>query len=322
MARVEYVETRCKSALNRVQGMPFRWSLNPYVGCVHACQYCYARAYYELAEHGNGGKEFESRILFKRNIAEVLRRELRRPSWPGELVALGTATDPYQPAEGRFRLTRRVLEVLRDSVNPMSLVTKSPLVLRDAGVLAELARSATVRVFFTITTVDQGLWRTLEPGTANPLNRLKVMERLIGAGVPAGVILAPILPGITDSVASISAVIEAAARHRAEFFTCSPLRLGPTVREHYLGFIQSEFPELTDRYSRAYTHSQAPLEYQERLDRRVRRIQSEFGLATEALRGRSGDVPSPLEIRRPQLDLPLWHDTSAARVPHVTIPST
>ena len=315
MARSEYFPIQCKSALNRVQGMPFKWSLNPYVGCVHACQYCYARAYYEIAEHGNGGSDFESRILVKSNFAEVLREELRRPSWRGELTALGTSTDPYQPAEGRFRITRAVVETLRDFVNPMSLVTKSPLVYRDIDVLAEIAKSATVRVFFTITTVDTSLWRILEPGTANPLKRLGVMERLNQAGVPAGVILAPVLPGITDSSASIVAVAREARRHGAAFFTYTPLRLGATVREHYLGFIARQFPQLSARYERAYSRIHAPLEYQEQLRLRVHRIQAEYGLTTEAMRGRSGEASTSDVNRRPQLTLPLWHDSGTLAQP-------
>jgi DNA repair photolyase len=312
MARVEYLPTRCKSALNRVQGMPFRWSLNPYVGCVHACQYCYARAYYELAEDGSGSSDFETRILVKSNFAEVLRAELRRPSWNADLVALGTATDPYQPAEGRFRITRAVLEALRDFLNPLSMVTKSPLVYRDMDVLAEIARSATVRVFFTITTLDQQLWRQLEPGTANPLKRMWVMEQLNKAGVPAGVILAPVLPGITDSYASISAVAREARERGAAFFTYGPLRLGPTVREHYLEFVAREFPDLTARYQRAYRTMHAPDEYRDKLDQRVRRIQQEYGLALDETRGRSADqLKSPSIDRRPQLVLPLWHDSDA-----------
>src|SRR5215210_2419412 len=125
--------------------MPFRWALNPYVGCAHSCHYCYARAFYARAGHGNGDEDFETRILVKRNVAQVLRRELARPAWRGEQVALGSATDCYQPAEGRFRLTRQVLEVLRDHANPVGMVTKSPMVIRDADVLAELARVAKVR---------------------------------------------------------------------------------------------------------------------------------------------------------------------------------
>jgi DNA repair photolyase len=202
MARVHYSEVICKTALNRVQGMPFNWSLNPYRGCVHACHYCYARAshsYYGL----NGDEDFETRILVKINFPEVLRQELRRPSWTGEQVALGTITDCYQPAEGRFRLTRRVIEALLERHNPMGMVTKSPMILRDIHLLAKLAQVAKVRISFTITTVDLDLWRTLEPGTASPLKRLYAIRQLNDAGVPAGILLAPVLPGITDSVESI-----------------------------------------------------------------------------------------------------------------------
>ena len=162
MSRPTYIEIQCKTALNRVRGMPFNWSLNPYRGCVHRCHYCYARAshtYYGMDADG----DFDTKILVKVNFAEVLQRELSRPSWRCEQVALGTVTDAYQPAEGRFRLTRRVLEALRQRGNPMSLVTKSPMVLRDRDLLAELAQVAKVRLFFTITTLDRTLWRLLEP---------------------------------------------------------------------------------------------------------------------------------------------------------------
>lgn len=298
MPRVEYIEIQCKSALNRVEGMPFKWSLNPYRGCAHACHYCYARAthaFYDL----NADEDFETKILVKVNFAEVLRRELGRPSWRGEQVALGTATDCYQPAEGRFRITRRALEALRDHDNPVGMVTKSPMVLRDLDVLADLARVAKVRVFFTITTVDLGLWRTLEPGTANPLKRLEVMRRLVEAGVPAGVLLAPILPGITDSVASIEAVAAAAAEYGATFFGAGTLRLAPIVKEHYLGFVGATFPDLLPRYERAYPRAHAPRDYQTMLDARVVRIRARHGFAEDSMRERR---PPPdgetLPIRR------------------------
>ncbi|MCC6179817.1 MAG: radical SAM protein [Chloroflexi bacterium] len=318
MARVQYVEVQCKSALNRVQGMPFKWSLNPYVGCVHACVYCYARAYYATAEHGNPGHDFETRILVKTNIAAVLRRQLGRPSWHGEQVALGTATDAYQPAEGRFRLTRQILEALRDYANPLGMVTKSPMVYRDLDVLADLARMAKVRIFFTITTVDLSLWRTLEPGTANPYKRLQVMRELVRAGIAAGVLLAPILPGITDSVESIEAVAQAAADHEATFFGSSSLRLTPVVREHYFDFVGETFPDLLPRYERAYASVNAPREYQTKLAARVERVRARYGFAEESMRSRRlapatatiDDPPTLLPThlrgrRGPQLALPL-----------------
>jgi DNA repair photolyase len=283
--RVQYTEIRCKTALNRVQGMPFNWSLNPYRGCAHGCHYCYARAshtYYGM----NADDDFETKILVKVNFAEVLREELRRPSWKGEQVALGTVTDCYQPAEGRYRITRQVIEALLAHRNPIGMVTKSPMVLRDRDVLVELAATAKVRICFTITTVDLALWRKLEPGTANPLKRLHVMRLLNEAGVPAGVILAPILPGITDSVESIEAVVAAAAEHRAAFFTSTALRLMPHVKEHYLGFVAASFPALMPRYERAYPRVYAPREYLTKLDERVGRISARYGFDDDAMRKR------------------------------------
>jgi DNA repair photolyase len=284
MARPEYVLITCKSALNRVQGMPFKWSLNPYAGCAHACVYCYARSHYEIAGHGDAGRQFETRILVKTNFAEVLRRELGRPRWTFETVALGTVTDCYQPAEGRFRITRAALEALRDVANPVGMVTKSPLVLRDLDILAPLARIAKVRVFFTITTVDLDLWRRLEPGTANPFKRLEVMRRLNQAGVRAGVLLAPILPGITDSTSSLDAVAQAAAEYNAAFLGTSTLRLSPVVKEQYLGFVDGEFPDLVPRYERAYVGQNAPFEYQRALDERVERIRERYGFVSDSMR--------------------------------------
>ncbi len=304
MARVEYVEVECKTALNRVQGMPFRWSLNPYSGCAHSCVYCYARAYYVAAERGDAGRDFETRILVKTNFPEVLRRELGRRSWRGEQVAIGTATDAYQPAEGRFRLTRRVLEALRDYRNPLGMVTKSPLVYRDCDLLAELARVAKVRVFFTVTTVDLTLWRTLEPGTANPYKRLQVMRELVAAGVPTGVLLAPILPGITDSVERIEAVAAAASEHKATFFGSGALRLAPVVKEHYLEFVGETFPDLLPRYERAYTGINAPKAYQAKLGERVDRIRAHYGFADDSMRERRL-VPVPEPVWPKQIGLPI-----------------
>ena len=314
MTRPQYVEVTCKSALNRVQGMPFKWSLNPYAGCVHACVYCYARSHYALAGHGEPGREFETRILVKTNFAEVLRRELGRPRWTFETVALGTVTDCYQPAEGRYRITRAALEALLEVANPLGMVTKSPLVLRDFDVLAPLARVAKVRIFFTITTVDLDLWRRLEPGTANPFKRLEVMRRLNAAGVRAGVLLAPILPGITDSTASLDAVARAAAAHDAAFLGTSTLRLAPVVKNQYLMFLDRQYPDLVPRYERAYFGSNAPQEYQRALEERVDRIRTRYGFLADSMR--TGEItppahepsaPAGVGFRRvgPQLLLPI-----------------
>jgi DNA repair photolyase len=183
MTRPAYMEIPCKTALNRVSGMPFRWSLNPYRGCVHGCHYCYARASHSFLGM-NADEDFETKIVVKTNMPEVLQQELRKPSWTGERVAIGTATDAYQPCEGRYALTRRCLEALSDAGTPISIVTKSTLILRDQDLLMELAQTAGVTVYFTITTLDHEHWRLIEPGTPPPHKRLEVLGRLSQAGVP------------------------------------------------------------------------------------------------------------------------------------------
>jgi DNA repair photolyase len=307
MGRPLYREIRCKSALNRVRGMPFSWSLNPYRGCAHACHYCYARASHSYLGL-NVDEDFESQIFVKTNFVEVLRRELTRPSWRAELVAVGTATDCYQPAEGRYRLTRGVIECLVEARTPLGMVTKSPMVLRDLDLLAKLAALTHVRICFTITTVDLDLWRRLEPGTANPLKRLAVMQRLNAAGVPAGVLLAPILPGITDTTAQIEAVCAAAAEHQASFFSSTALRLAPLVKEHYLGFVGAQFPALLPRYQRAYPGTYAPPDYLAKLEARVEAICGRYQLGEKRTfkpRGSSLTAHSHAEPRAGQAELQL-----------------
>jgi DNA repair photolyase len=306
MGRIAYTEIVCKSALNRVEGMPFRWSLNPYRGCSHACHYCYARAthaYYGM----NADEDFETKILVKVNFPEVLRRELARPSWAGECVSLGTATDPYQPGEGRYRVTRSTLEALRDRGNPVSVVTKSTLVLRDLDLLVELARVADVAVHFSVITLDPAIWHAVEPGTPPPWQRLAVMRRLVEAGVPCSVFLAPILPGITDSEDAIEAVVRAAKEHGADRIWASPLRLAPLVKEHYLGFVAQAFPALLHRYERAYVGPNAPAAYWEALHRRVDRIRLRYGFSDDRAAGsaerRPASGPGELEHTVHQLAL-------------------
>ena len=165
--RVEYREEPCKVALNRVKGMPFDWSLNPYMGCVHRCTFCYVRAFERRADRPSDHR-YGTSIRVKVNVAERLRAQLTRPTWRGEPVAIGAATDPYQPAEGRYRLTRACIEALRDASNPFHIITRGPLVVRDADVLAEAAARADVSVTFSVPTVDEDVWRTTEPGTAPP----------------------------------------------------------------------------------------------------------------------------------------------------------
>jgi DNA repair photolyase len=285
--RPEYVETTCKSAINRVQGMPYlKWSLNPYGGCVHKCRFCFAVQYRVVADQGTT-QDFGTRLFIKKNLLDVLARELKRPGLHGEHITLGTATDPYQPVEGRYRLTRGALALLRDHGNPVSLLTKSPMIVRDVDLLAEIARQTSAEVFFSITTVDLDLWRTVEPGTANPFHRLRAMRTLRQAGVPAGVMMAPVLPGLTDSVASIEAVAAAARDHQAAYFSATALRLAPHVKEFYLGFVGDEYPDLLPRYQRAYPGAYAPPAYRDKLDERIQKIRTQYGFGGHAERRRA-----------------------------------
>jgi DNA repair photolyase len=280
MAHANYIEIDCKSAINQVTGMPFRWSLNPYRGCVHACHYCYARAthsYYGL----DAGRDFETQIFVKRNLVEITRRELVRPSWRGEQVAVGTATDAYQPCEGRYRLMRGLLETFRDRRNPLSIVTKSTLIRRDLDLLSDISAVATVRVYFTITTLDRDLWRSLEPGTPPPWQRLAVLSQLASAGIQTGVMMAPVLPGITDSVEAIAAVAAAAKAAGAASFHPLPLRLAPLVKEHYFAWIDHAAPHLAERYRHAYRYTHAPEAYLSGLQRRIDEVRAAYDFVTQ-----------------------------------------
>jgi DNA repair photolyase len=308
MGRAMYDEIDCKSALNRVSGMPFRWSLNPYRGCVHGCHYCYARATHSYLGW-NAGEEFSTRIVVKRNMAQVLRRELARASWARERVALGTATDAYQPCEGRYRLARGLLEALHEFQTPVSIVTKSTLVWRDRDVLTGLAGFAGTRVQFTITTLDPELWRKLEPGTPPPVRRLETMRRLTEAGIPCAVYIAPVVPGLTDSDDSISSIVAAARAYGATAVWAGPLRLAPLVKEHYLGFIGETFPDLLPRYERAYLGADAPRPYRDALAARIERILADYGYGRsntgEAANQLNSGSDTPSIVKRGQLPLPL-----------------
>src|SRR5262245_34860049 len=190
--QASYQEVTCRSALNRVEGMPFRWTLNPYRGCTHGCHYCFARRYHVQFEM-NASDEFASVILVKKNFVEVLERELDRPRWSREQVALGTATDPYQPIEGHYKLTRGAIQALARAKTPVGIVTKGPMIVRDRDVLLELSRVAACSVYMSVPTVDEEAWRVLEPGTAHPLQRLRAVRDLSDAGINAGVLMAPIV---------------------------------------------------------------------------------------------------------------------------------
>src|SRR5258705_3087953 len=206
---VEYQEVECKSALIPAKGMGVSWSLNPYTGCEHRCAFCYVRAFELRAERPSDDRYGRS-IRVKTNVAGVLRSELSRKSWHRETVVIGAATDPYQPAEGRFKLTRQCLQALRDFSNPTALITRGPMIVRDLDVLTELARRAVLHITFSIPTIDDDIWRRTEPGTAHPRQRLRAIEQLVAAGIDVGVGMAPIIPGLSDQPDRLEAVIKAA----------------------------------------------------------------------------------------------------------------
>jgi DNA repair photolyase len=248
---VDYREEPCRSALNRVRGMPFEWSLNPYMGCVHQCTFCYVRAFEARADRPSDDRYGRS-IRVKVNVAEVLRSELARPSWKGDGVAVGAATDPYQPAEGRYRLTRSCIEAFAEAWNPFSLITRGPMIVRDVDVLVEASRRADVSVMFSVPTLDHEVWRTTEPGTAPPRQRLRALGRLVDAGINAGVGMAPILPGLSDRPEQLEEVVRAAREAGATSIWANLLYLRPGTREHFLQALARDWPEQLDHYESLY----------------------------------------------------------------------
>lgn len=283
-----YQEVRCRSALNRVEGMPFRWTLNPYRGCTHGCHYCFARRYQTQLEL-NADDDFASIIFVKANIVEVLQRELDKPTWKREVVALGTATDPYQPIEGRYRLTRGCLEALLTHRNPVGIVTKGPMVVRDIDLLQELGRRTSCHVHMSVPTVDEDAWRTLEPGTASPMQRLRAVRAMADAGIDAGVLMAPIVPGFSTQPAKLERTIKAIAESGATSVGAMVMHLEGGTRNHFFGFLAREYPALVDRYDQLYASKHAPKDYTERVQQVVGLLKAKYGVA--ARRKGQDDVP-------------------------------
>ncbi len=293
-----FVDLPIASILNAPEqsGLPF-WSLNPYVGCEFGCSYCFARyAHRYVAERGRerggisaaefpdfrgseGWEGFERRIFVKREAADVLGRTLRPGRLGGASIAIGTATDPYQPAERRFHVTRQVLERLAQFHGlRIGIVTKSPLVVRDIEILRRLATRHELSVHLSLISVDVPLVRTLEPRSPAPPVRLVAVRKLRQAGIPAGVMIAPVLPGITDGVPQLRALIAAAKEAGVAFLHVSPLRLYAGVRQRFLPLVKQAFPALVPRYERAFDASgEIGREYRAALEKRVERIKAEVG---------------------------------------------
>jgi DNA repair photolyase len=272
-----YQEVTCRSALNRVEGMPFRWTLNPYRGCTHGCHYCFARRYHTQFEM-NADDEFASVILVKHNFVEVLTRELDRPSWTREHVAVGTATDPYQPIEGHYKLTRGAVVALTRGRTPMGLVTKGPMVVRDIDVLLNHSQAAACTIYMSVPTVDEDAWRLLEPGTAPPLQRLRAVRQLTEAGVNVGVLMAPIVPGFSSSRSKVERTIKTIADHGARFVGCNVMYLQDGTRSHFMTFIEREFPSMLPRFEKLYATKYPPEAYRQEVQAMVRALQERYGL--------------------------------------------
>jgi len=280
MPKATFEEIECKSALNRVSvpAMPhLRWSLNPYRGCQHACVYCFARGNHEFLGYDTG-RDFDQRIVVKTNVVEVLRRELRRPRWRREHVTIGTACDPYQQAELKYGLTRGCLQAFRDHASPCSLITKSPNVVRDLPVLRELSSVAECTVLFSVATLREEVWRHIEPETALPIKRLEAMAQLVEAGVRCGVMLAPIIPGLTDDEENLESVVRAARDHGADFVGDNVLYLKPGTKEWFMPFLRETYPHLLPQYERFYRGSYAPRSYSEEVSSAVASLRERMGL--------------------------------------------
>src|SRR6476620_8817073 len=295
-SRVEYREEPCRSALNRVQGMGFSWSLNPYMGCVHRCTFCYVRAFERRADRPADDR-YGTSIRVKVNVADVLRSELARPSWARECVVIGAATDPYQPAEGRYRLTRSCIEALAESRTPFSIITRGPMIVRDVDVLVEAARRASVSVTFSIPTLDEDVWRKTEPSTAHPRQRLRAVERLVEAGIKTRVGMAPVLPGISDRPDQLRQVVRAARDAGATGVWTNLLFLRPGTREHFLEHLAEDWPEQLPLYERLYARRRAYLGAEERnpLRAEVSKLAREHGIR-DRRKIRLGPPPEPEQL--------------------------
>jgi DNA repair photolyase len=293
------IEKECRTALNPVHGMPFDWSLNPYTGCEHRCTFCYVRAFEQRADRPSDDR-YGRTVLVKTNVVAVLRGELSRRSWKRQPVVVGSATDPYQPAEGRYRLTRGCLEALHDQRTPTHITTRGPMIVRDLDILVALSRRVRVTVCMSVPSLDPEVVQRTEPGTAPPRQRLRALRALTDAGVRAGVLMAPILPGISDDPRALGEVVRAARDAGAAFAGAGALRLSPGTREHFMAHLGADWPEMVAEYRRLFGGRVGlPPAYTTGLQATVARLRDEVRLTD---RPRSYITPEP---QPSQLQLPL-----------------
>ncbi|MDQ4134455.1 MAG: radical SAM protein [Actinomycetota bacterium] len=277
---MEFIHVRARRIVNGVPKasmVPFRYTINAYRGCSHACSYCFARPTHEFLGM-NTGDDFERRIVVKVNAVERLRAELAPAKWGGHHIAMGTNTDPYQRCEGKYRLTRGIVRELSAARNPFSILTKSTLILRDLDLLAEAATRTDVAANFSIGTLDDDVWRATEPGTPHPMRRVEAVARLNQAGVRCGVLIAPVLPGLSDQPEQLEAVVKACVEAGARTISPLLLHLRPGVKEHYLGWLNDAHPELVAEHERLYPRAYAPRARQERLAALVRDLAASHGM--------------------------------------------
>jgi DNA repair photolyase len=304
---VRFHEVAARSALNEVpaaSAVPFRWTINPYRGCAHACVYCFARGTHAWLEFDTGA-DFDREIVVKVNLVEVLRRELARPSWRRDHVALGTNTDPYQRAEGRYRLMPGVLRALAESGTPFSVLTKGTLLRRDLPLVAAASRDVPVGLAVSLGVHDEDLQGSLEPGTPTPRARLELVAAAREAGLDCGVLLAPVLPWLTDGEDQLDRALAGLAAAGATGVTVIPLHLRPGAREWFLGWLEREHPRLLPGYRRLYARgAYVPAEYRDWLRARVGPLLERHGFGASTTRRDDPGVPGDPQSRFPPGSLP------------------
>ncbi|MFE9025174.1 Rv2578c family radical SAM protein [Streptomyces iakyrus] len=296
---ITFHEIRARSIINRVPAvsrMSFQWTVNPYRGCSHACVYCFARKTHSYLDLDTG-LGFDSQIVVKINAPELLRRQLGSRRWQGEHIAMGTNVDCYQRAEGRYRLMPGIISALRDHANPFSILTKGTLILRDLALIEQAARVTDVGISVSVGFTDQELWRTVEPGTPSPERRLDVVRTLAEHGIGCGVLMAPVIPFLSDSPDRLRDTVRAIAASGATSVTPLVLHLRPGAREWFMAWLGRHHPYLVARYERLYAEgSYAPKWYQRRITRQVHELAEEYGIGpTRAGIPRRIRPPEPAE---------------------------